>query len=119
MESSVLHCPPSGTQHSIHFSSAISAHLVVTGKVLNRTGKALNSPKHNQVLFILVQALSLSTGTLGFGTGFCARSSQTPFPLEGVTLTCRTAQQKNSRTSKIIKSTCLISCVLRGKEKLV
>lgn len=74
-ESSVLHCPPSGgAQHRIHFSSAISTHLLVMGKVLNRTGKAVNSLKHKQVLFIVVQALSLSTGTLGFGTGFCARS---------------------------------------------
>lgn len=71
-ESFVPPCPPpAGAQHRIHFSSAVSTRLLVVGKVSNRTGKAMNSLKHKQVLLILVQAVSLAQGPLGLAQVLC------------------------------------------------
>lgn len=62
-DSFVLHCPQSGgTQDRINFTSAIITHVVVMGKIWNRTGKSNGHPRAQPCILHLGPGSGLKPG---------------------------------------------------------
>lgn len=88
---------PHQGQDSLH--SAVVTHKLVMGSIWNGTGKSSEHPKAPPGLVHLGPGSVLRTGEHRGYLGL-AGSWHTPFILEGVTLTCRTAQEKKLQNLK-------------------